>query len=221
MGRMDLLNKRVPSGLPASASPIDARASASSLMRGDLLKLAMTFHEAGRSSLPPVAWTIGGSDADCEPPISILRPEWNKAALIPWDAGGMAPLADYETMGPEERLRRIGRLLCKAAVLALARREAGEVSKADDPPARSGEGNETAGYCPLNAEELELLRRARHLGGISPREASRLWKVSRATTYRRLSSLEGRGWIARHGATTATRFSLTRQAMDWFDKPTK
>jgi len=36
----------------------------------------------------------------------------------------MAPLADYETIPPEERLRRIGHLLCKAAVLALARREA-------------------------------------------------------------------------------------------------
>jgi hypothetical protein len=53
-----------------------------------------------------------------------LHPEENKVPLNPWDAGGMAPLADYETMGPEERLRRIGRLLCKAAILALARREA-------------------------------------------------------------------------------------------------
>jgi hypothetical protein len=129
----------------------------------------------------------------------------------------MAPLADYETIPPEERLRRIGRLLCKAAVLALARREAGEVSQADDSTATSGGGSGTAADedRPLKAEEMELLRRARHLGGISPREASWLWKVSRATTFRRLSSLEKQGWIARQGATTATRYIPTRQALDW------
>jgi uncharacterized membrane protein len=132
----------------------------------------------------------------------------------------MAPLADYETITPEERLRRIGRLLCKAAILALARREAGEVSKVDNPTARSG-GNETAEDCPLNAEEQELLHRTRRLGGISPREVSRLWKVSRATTFRRLSSLEKQGWIARKGATTATRYVLTRQALDWLEKPSQ
>lgn len=130
----------------------------------------------------------------------------------------MAPLADYETLEAEERLRRIGRLLCKAAVLALARREAEGDSRANDPPAKCGGGNETAGSCPLKAEELELLRRARHLGGISPREASRLWKVSRATTYRRLSSLEREGWIARQGTTAATRYSVTRQALDVLGK---
>lgn len=137
--------------------------------------------------------------------------------------GGMAPLADYETITPEERLRRIGRLLCKAAILALARREtegdgteipaieASPPSTETDPGANEG----------LNAEEHELLYRARRLGGISPRETSRLWKVSRATTYRRLSSLEKQGWIARKGATTATRYVLTRQALDWLEKPTK
>ncbi len=41
----------------------------------------------------------------------------------------MRLLADYESIGPEERLRRIGRLLCKAAILALARREAEAVGK--------------------------------------------------------------------------------------------
>lgn len=128
----------------------------------------------------------------------------------------MAPLADYETISPEERLRRIGRLLCKAAILALARREAeGDgkqtpVVSANHPPAETG-----TGASPLNAEEQELLHRARRMGGISPREASRLWKVSRATTYRRLSSLEKQGWIVRKGATTATRYVLTRQALDW------
>lgn len=118
---------------------------------------------------------------------------------------------------PEERLQRIGRLLCKAAILALARREAEGDGKqtpaiaASHLPAETGTG---AGES-LNAEEQELLHRARRMGGISPREASRLWKVSRATTYRRLSSLEKQGWITSKGATTATRYVLTRQALDW------
>jgi uncharacterized membrane protein len=129
----------------------------------------------------------------------------------------MAPLANYETIPPEERLRRIGRLLCKAAILALARREAEETGKQTPaiptsyPSAETGTGANEG----LNPEEQELLHRAWRLGGISPREASRLWKVSRATTYRRLSSLEKQGWIVRKGATTATRYVLTRQALDW------
>ena len=133
----------------------------------------------------------------------------------------MVPLADYETIPPEERLRRIGRLLCKAAVLALARREAGETGMKAPAIAASHAMEETGANesGPLNMEEQELLHRVRRLGGISPREASQLWKVSRATTYRRLSALEKQGWIVRKGATTATRYVLTRQALDWFDKP--
>lgn len=166
-----------------------------------------------------------GDAGDNPAPPSILRPEENKTALKSWDAGGMAPLADYETITPEERLRRIGRLLCKAAILALARREAeGNGAQipaivASHPPAETGTGANEG--CPLNAEEQELLHRARRLGGISPREASRLWKASRATTYRRLSSLEKQGWITRKGATTATRYVLTRQALDWLEKTSK
>lgn len=134
----------------------------------------------------------------------------------------MAPLADYETIPPEERLRRIGRLLCKAAVLALARREAEGIGMqapaiAANPPPAETDATANEG-CPLDADARELLHRARHFGGISPREASRFWKVSRATTYRRLSSLEKQGWIVRKGATAATRYILTRQALDWFGK---
>ncbi len=135
----------------------------------------------------------------------------------------MAPLAHYETITPEERLRRIGRLLCKAAILSLARREVEENGKQTPaiagrhPSAETGTGASED----LNAEELKILHCARRLGGISPREASRLWKVSRATPYRRLSSLERQGWIARQGATTATRYVLTRQALNWLEQPTQ
>ncbi|MFT4175361.1 MAG: hypothetical protein QM627_01785 [Luteolibacter sp.] len=95
-----------------------------------------------------------------------MHPERNKAALKSWDAGGMAPLADYETITPEERLRRIGRLLCKAAILALARREAEgggtqtPTIAASHPSAETDTGTNKG----LNAEEQVLLYRARRFG---------------------------------------------------------
>ncbi len=130
----------------------------------------------------------------------------------------MAPVTDYETIAPEERLRRIGRLFCKAAILAVARRDA-ESREADEPSVVASQCGEvddskTNEEGSLKMEELELIRHAVRSGGIAPREASRLWKVSRATTYRRLSSMEEQGWIVRNGATTATRYLATPQARD-------
>jgi|GEM_PF-5750910 len=154
------------------------------------------------------------------PYLVVLHPQGNGAVSKSWNAGGMESLADYDVISPEERLRRIGRLLCKAAILALARREAeGNVTTNDLPaPDAAGDRTEATGGRPLEAEELELLRHARHLGGIAPREVSRFWKVSRATAYRRLSSLEKQGWIERKGATAATRYAVTRQTLDFLKK---
>lgn len=130
----------------------------------------------------------------------------------------MAPVTDYETIAPEERLRRIGRLFCKAAILAIARRDA-ESCETDKPSAvasNSGkaDNSKTHGRSPLKSEEFEFLRHVVRSGGIAPREASRFWKVSRATAYRRLSSMEQQGWIVRNGATTGTRYLATAQARD-------
>lgn len=128
----------------------------------------------------------------------------------------MTPLADYESIDPEERMRRIGRLLCKAAILALARRDAEEEAM----ETRTGAGNPPAtGQHPLTEEELDFLRYVRRAKGVAPREASRFWNVSRATAFRRLASLEKQGWIARKGATTATRYTITRQTLDCLTNP--
>lgn len=66
----------------------------------------------------------------------------------------MDSLADYEVIGPEERLRRIG-LLGKAAILALARRDA-EEARADTNHSATGNSDEPGEQHPLTAEELDF-----------------------------------------------------------------
>lgn len=119
----------------------------------------------------------------------------------------MAP-HEYEALSREERLRRIGALFYKAVVISLARKQALDEETDGDSP------DETAVLAAgsLSEEDLALLRRYAGLGEIAPRDATEFWGVCRTTAYRRLLSLEQGGWIVRHGATTATRYTFTKQA---------
>ncbi|MBB5351620.1 DNA-binding MarR family transcriptional regulator [Haloferula luteola] len=119
----------------------------------------------------------------------------------------MAP-HEYEVLSREERLRRIGALFYKAVVISLARKQALAEEAGGDAP--DGTAVLAAGL--LSEEDLALLRRYAGLGEIAPRDATEFWGVCRTTAYRRLLSLEQRGWIVRHGATTATRYTFTKQA---------
>lgn len=127
----------------------------------------------------------------------------------------MAP-HEYEALSREERLRRIGALFYKAVVISLARKQdiAGEAGR--HVPAQAGEDSPHGMNAPeaisLPEEDLALLRRYAGLGEIAPRDATEFWGVCRTTAYRRLLSLERGGWIVRHGATTATRYTFTKQA---------
>lgn len=110
----------------------------------------------------------------------------------------MAELADYESLGWEERLRRIGALVAKGVVLAsLQGSQTGTVPS-----------SQRAGGL-LQGEEQDLLQRFEHLGEFAPHEAAAFWRVSRSTAYRRLHRLEQAGWIERHGKTNAVRYHLT------------
>lgn len=119
----------------------------------------------------------------------------------------MAP-HEYEALSREERLRRIGALFYKAVVISLARKQALAEEAGGDAP--DGTAVLAAGL--LSEEDLALLRRYARLGEIAPRDATEFWGVCRTTAYRRLLSLEQGGWIVRHGATTATRYTFTKQA---------
>ena len=119
----------------------------------------------------------------------------------------MAP-HQYEALSREERLRRIGALFYKAVVISLARKQIlGEGAGGDSP-----DGTAVPAVCLLSEENFALLQRYAGLGEIAPREATEFWGVCRTTAYRRLLSLEQGGWIVRHGATTATRYTFTKQA---------
>src|SRR6478609_1959106 len=128
----------------------------------------------------------------------------------------MVPLADYESLSREERLRRVCTLLAKAVTLACIREQAANGDAEPMPVSRKNPGplitEEVENRDDLQSGDLALFREIHRWGEISPREASRLWSVSRATTQRRLSRLELAGWIARHGSTSATRYRLTEQA---------
>ncbi len=128
----------------------------------------------------------------------------------------MMQLNDYESLNREERLRRVCTLLAKAVTLACIREQAANGDAAPIPAARKNPGPvvtaEVENRDDLQSGDLALLREIHRWGEISPRDASLLWSVSRATTQRRLSRLELAGWIARHGSTSATRYRLTEQA---------
>ena len=126
------------------------------------------------------------------------------------------PLDDYESLSREERLRRVCVLLNKAVTLACIREEAAN-SEAAPIPVGGNKSSPTATADIEDRENLQsadvtLLREIHRRGEIFPREATRLWGVSRATAHRRISRLERAGWIAKHGATTAARYRLTEQA---------
>lgn len=123
---------------------------------------------------------------------------------------------EYEVLSREERLRRIGALFYKAVVISLARKQALAGEGGSDVPAQVGEdsphGMNESEAVSLPKEDLALLRRYAGLGKIAPRDATEFWGVCRTTAYRRLLSLERGGWIVRHGATTGTRYTFTKQA---------
>ena len=128
----------------------------------------------------------------------------------------MMPLDDYESLSREERLRRVCALLSKAVTLACIREQAANREAAQIPVGGNKSGPaataETENWENLQPADLALFREIHRWGEISPREAIRLWGVSRATAHRRISGLERAGWIAKHGATTAARYRLTGQA---------
>ena len=127
----------------------------------------------------------------------------------------MAP-HEYEALSREERLRRIGALFYKAVVISLARKQGIAGETGEDVPAQAGEDSpqetDAPGIALLPEEDLALLRRYAGLGEIAPRDATEFWGVCRTTAYRRLLKLEQGGWIVRHGATTATRYTITKKA---------
>jgi DNA-binding MarR family transcriptional regulator len=127
----------------------------------------------------------------------------------------MAP-HEYEALSREERLRRIGALFYKAVVISLARKQALAGETGGDISSQAGEDSvhetNTLEAASLSDEDLAILRRYAGLGEIAPREATEFWGVCRTTAYRRLLSLEQGGWIVRHGATTATRYTITKKA---------
>jgi hypothetical protein len=127
----------------------------------------------------------------------------------------MAP-HEYEALSREERLRRIGALFYKAVVISLARKQGIARETGGDVPAQAGGDSPQETDAPeialLPEEDLALLRRYAGLGEIAPRDATEFWGVCRTTAYRRLLKLEQGGWIVRHGATTATRYTITKKA---------
>lgn len=133
----------------------------------------------------------------------------------------MAP-HEYEALSREERLRRIGALFYKAVVISLARKQALAGKTGGDVPARNDEDSpqetDALGTVSLSEEDLALLHRYAKLGKIFPRDATEFWGVCRTTAYRRLLSLERGGWIVRHGATTATRYTFTQQDRAGFNR---
>lgn len=128
----------------------------------------------------------------------------------------MMPLDDYESLSREERLRRVCALLSKAVTLACIRELAANYEAAPTPVGGNKSGPAATADIEdrenLQSADLALFREIHRWGEISPREATRLWGVSRATSHRRISGLERAGWIAKHGATSAARYRLTRQA---------
>lgn len=125
------------------------------------------------------------------------------------------PLDDYESLSREERLRRVCALLAKAVTLACIREQAAN-GDAAPIPAGAKPGPEATAQAEkmedLESTDFELFRQIHRWGEISPREATQLWSVSRATAHRRLSRLECAGWIVKRGATKATRYLLTQRA---------
>lgn len=127
----------------------------------------------------------------------------------------MAP-HEYEALSREERLRRIGALFYKAVVISLARKQGIAGETGEDGSAQAGEVSpqetDVLRTASLPEDDLALLRRYAGLGEIAPRDATEFWGVCRTTAYRRLLSMEQGGWIVRRGATTATRYTFTKQA---------
>lgn len=128
----------------------------------------------------------------------------------------MIPPDDYESLSREERLRRVCALLSKAVTLACIREQAANGETAPIPMTGNTPGSEaTAGAEnreDFQSGDLALFREIHRWGEISPRDATRLWGVSRATAHRWLSRLEKAGWIVKRGATKAARYLLTKQA---------
>lgn len=145
-----------------------------------------------------------------------LRPKRNRdLARAGQNASMRLSTHEYESLSREERLRRIGALLCKAATLALEQ-ERREAEETNGTPALPGHAPSSGGTVDaavaLLPEELALLRRFVHLGELTMREAMRFWETSRTTAYRRLTRLIQAEWIERFGATNATRFRFTGKA---------
>ncbi|MFT4177798.1 MAG: hypothetical protein QM627_14265 [Luteolibacter sp.] len=122
---------------------------------------------------------------------------------------------EYEALSREERLKRIGALFYKAAVISLARKQGIAGETGGGVPIQTKENSpqktDAPGIVLLPEEYLALFRRYARLGEIAPRDATEFWGVSRTTAYRRLSSLEQGGWIEKRGAAKATRYTFTQK----------
>lgn len=130
----------------------------------------------------------------------------------------MAQTVLYDSLDAGERLRRVGVLLCKAATLARIREET-----LSDVPQRTATSSSSQPHpaqvgqilpecSELIPEELALIERLVRLGPMSPQEITHFFGLSRTTSYRRIQRLERAGWIAKSGATRATRYLLTEAA---------
>ena len=124
----------------------------------------------------------------------------------------MATLSDYDSLSREERLQRIGALLCKAVSLSLMR----ESRLQESPSAGQGaieQATETstpsAVVEPPEKDAFTLLQHFSKFGEFSPKEAMKFLNISRTSTYRKLLRLESSGWIVRQGKTNSARYVIT------------
>lgn len=118
----------------------------------------------------------------------------------------MAPSLDYNSLSREERLRRIGALLCKATSLSLMRDKRSHESAS--PGCEPIDQTLFAVRESPEQDELNLLQHFARFGEFSPKEALEFLNISRTSVYRKLLRLESAGWIVRQGKTTATRYVI-------------
>lgn len=120
----------------------------------------------------------------------------------------MAQLREYDNLGRDERLRRVGEILCKAVFLA--GRKDGDTLEVCNT-ATTDPVSKQSSLPPLDQVERQLVDKLNATREIAPRDATELWQVSRTTAYRRLTKLERAGWVEKHGSTIAIRYRLTPQ----------
>ena len=126
----------------------------------------------------------------------------------------MASSTNYDLLDREERLKRIGVLFSKAAILILARQRLSNHIQRRTETEAIAELARQHDECP--DWQRQLFERFISVGEFTPRDALRLWATSRTSCYRRLQQLTKEGLIISQGRTRSLRYHFTPMGIALF-----